>query len=289
MEESDSLPGASGVGQMLARARFELVPVKGLEDQADHLPAGATATVTCSPRRGIARTLEACGWLAGRGFRAVPHLCARQISGPAHLDEIVDGLRADAIEEVFVVGGDAREPSGPYRSGLDLLSAMADRGHVFRSIGVAGYPERHPLIDEATLIEALRLKSRFATYIVTQICYEPAAIFRWIEAIRREGIHLPVHIGLPGPLERRKLLEISLRVGVGDSIRYIAKQRNLLARLAFRGGYRPDDFVANVSAGLGDAGSNVVGFHINTFNQVDVAERWRRRALAAYGRSVDPP
>lgn len=271
------------VSQMLARARFEVVPIKGVNEQTAYLMTGTTVAVTCSPRRGIEPTLDTCESLAGRGFRAVPHLCARQVSGQSHLQEILGRLRSAGVEELFVVGGDAREPVGPYRSAFDLLSAMAGMRGGFTRIGIAGYPEEHPIVRQENLLESLRLKQPHADYIVSQICFDPGVIFHWIEALRRWGIRLPVYIGIPGPLKRRKLLEISLRVGVGDSVRFIARQGNLVTRLAQRGGHRLDAFVARVAAMLGTV-EDVAGFHLNTFNQVEAAERWRQRALATYRR-----
>jgi methylenetetrahydrofolate reductase (NADPH) len=122
-----------------------------------------------------------------------------------------------------------------------------------------------------------------ASYIVTQICYDPTLIFAWINRMRGRGINLPVYIGMPGVVNRLKLLEMSLRVGVGDSIRYLGKHGSLMARLVRRGGYRPDAFVANVSLLLERNAADVVGFHINTFNQVESTERWRRGLIARYG------
>jgi methylenetetrahydrofolate reductase (NADPH) len=88
---------------------------------------------------------------------------------------------------------------------------------------------------------------------------------------------------MPGVVNRLKLLEVSLRVGVGDSVRYLRKHGSLVARLVRRGGYRPDAFTANVSALLESGAAAVAGFHINTFNQVESTERWRRGLLARYG------
>jgi methylenetetrahydrofolate reductase (NADPH) len=172
---------------------------------------------------------------------------------------------------------------GKYRSASELLEVLADRRDGFGRIGVAGYPEKHPIVNEGELLKALLTKQPHADYIVSQICFDPAVVFAWIDVIRRRGIHLPVYIGMPGPLKRRKLLEVAMRVGVGDSIRFIAGKGSLVTRLAFRRAYRPDAFVARVASLLGGAEQGIAGLHLNTFNQVEPAERWRQRALAAYG------
>jgi methylenetetrahydrofolate reductase (NADPH) len=252
------------------------------------LPEGATVTVTSSPRRGLEPTLLLSEWLAGNGFRAVPHLSARQVEGPGHLAEVVRRLETAGISEIFVVGGDSPQPAGPFESALSLLQALAERGHGFERVGIAGYPERHPLVDDESLGRALREKQAFASYLVTQICYEPGAIFAWMGRVRGQGISLPIVIGMPGAVNRVKLLEMSLRVGVGDSIGYLRKHGSLVARLVRRGGYRPDAFLANLSPLLEEEAGGVAGFHINTFNQVESTERWRRGLLARYGAAELP-
>jgi methylenetetrahydrofolate reductase (NADPH) len=273
---------AAGVGALLHRSRFELVPLRDAEEEAGHLPPGATVSVTCSPRKGLDATVALAGTLAGKGFRAVPHLAARLVLGPGHLQRLVEELHRAGVEEVFVIGGDPSDPLGPYRSAGSLLAAMAETGHPFRRVGVAGYPERHPLIEVEELDRSLLEKQPSVDYLVTQICFDPPTIFRWLRRIRAAGVHLPAYVGVPGAVSRRKLLEIALRIGVGDSLRYLSKHGSLVARLIGRGGFRPDGFLARVGPHLPEPGHGVVGLHFNTFNQVRTTERWRQRALAEY-------
>ncbi len=187
------------------------------------------------------------------------------------------------IDEIFVIGGDLAEPHGPYPSALSLLRAMAETGRTLPAIGVGAYPERHPLIEDEDLLRALLDKQAFATSMVTQICFDSATIVRWLTAVRARGITLPAHVGMPGVLKRRKLLEISLRVGVGDSVRYLTRHGSIVARLMRRAGYRPDALVATLAPFVDDPALGIEGFHINTFNQVEGTERWRRQALGIYG------
>jgi len=256
--------------------------------QARRLPAGATVTVTSSPRRGLEPTLELCAHLSTLGFNPVPHLSARQVTDRSHLEDVTARVQAMGIREVFVVAGDGREPVGPFDSSLSLLRAMAESGHTFERVGVAGYPERHPLIDDRTLLQQLVDKQPFASYVVTQICFDPLAITSWIEQVRRAGVDLPVYVGVPGAVNRAKLLEITLRIGVGESLRFVRKHDGLMARLMGRGAYRPDELMAGLSGTLRGPGSAVAGIHVNTFNQVEATMRWVRSSLARNGWLVGP-
>ena len=265
--------------EALAQPRFELIPMEGAIERVALLPEGAKVTVTCSPTRGIESTLLLGEELLARGFRIVPHIAARLVADRAHLDEIVRRLDDLGVREIFVIGGDTRKPVGPFSSAVELLSAMADAGHDFEHVGIGGYPEGHPNIDGKTLRQTLLDKRPFATYVVSQMCFDPDAILNWVADIRRRGIGLPVYIGLPGVVERKKLLQISLKIGVGDSARFLTKYTQVLTRFLKPGGYRPDELVKNLAPFVEDQDYNLAGFHIYTFNQVESTEEWRRRVL----------
>ena len=115
----------------------------------------------------------------------------------AHLAELIAWLEGAGVDRAFVVGGDAKEP-GDYPDGLSLLRAMAEIGHPLAEIGIPAYPQGHAFIADAPLLEALRAKAAFASYMTTQLCFDPNAIASWLAARRAEGITLPVHLGLPG-------------------------------------------------------------------------------------------
>lgn len=271
--------GGPVVAQAMAEPRFEIVPMEGAAEQADHLPEGAKVAVTCSPTKGVDATLRLAESLRDRGLCPVPHVAARMVSGEAHLREILRRLDEMEMREVFVPAGDAREPAGPFEGSASLLEAMSGMEHGIREVGITGYPEGHPLISDADLVRALEAKQRFASYIVTQICFDPESILGWVEDIRRRGIGLPVYVGLPGVVDRKKLLRISTRIGIGDSLRFLRKQAGLMGRLFKPGGYKPDALIGALSAYLGDPHYAIRGFHINTFNQVESTEKWRKRML----------
>ena len=104
------------------------MPLKNALDQAAFLPPRATVTVTSSPAKGIEATVALCEQLQAGGFRAVPHLSARQVRDRAHLAELIAWLEGAGVDRAFVVGGDAKEP-GEFPDGLSLLRAMAEIGH----------------------------------------------------------------------------------------------------------------------------------------------------------------
>jgi len=265
--------------RVLANPRFELLPLKSVDAQVAFLPPGASVSVTASPAKGIEATVDLTVRLAGLGFLAVPHLSARMIRDRAHLRSLLSTLAAGGITRAFVVGGDADQP-GDYPDGLSLLRAMAELGHPFSEIGIPCYPQGHASIPDDRLLATLADKQAFATSMTTQLCFDPKAIRTWLLDRRANGISLPVTIGIPGVAELHKLIEISARIGVRDSRRFVTKNTALVGRILRPGGYRPDGLLAAVAPLLLDPLADVHGLHLYTFNQVETTEEWRQAYLA---------
>jgi methylenetetrahydrofolate reductase (NADPH) len=263
--------------QLLAGAGFEIIPLKSSLEKADLLPPGSTVTVTASPSKGMEPTVDLALELCRRGYQAVPHLAARSVRDRAQLSDLCERLAGGGVEEVLVIGGDGEDP-GDYDDALTLIREMVEIGHRFRRLGIAGYPEGHPLIEDDKLTKALIDKQPFATYIVTQMCFDPRTIALWVSRIRTEGIELPVQVGIPGVIDPTKLLTIAARIGVGASARFLAKNRRAMLRLLTPGAFRPDRLLRGLvryGEGLG-----LTGLHIFTFNQVAPTLEWYRRAQA---------
>ena len=266
-------------GAMLRGSRFEIIPMRGVVEEAAYLPPGATVTITGSPRKGIDATLDLSEQLEGLGFHIVPHIMSRLVRSRKHLSEILGRLAAAGLDEGFVIGGDVPSPAGPYDSSGSLIADIVQMANRPKRMGIAAYPEGHPLISNSALLKALQEKQPHVDYMVTQICFDPAVIFRWLEDMRAQGVNLPVYLGIPGVLKRSKLLEISLRVGVGQSTRFLTNHLGMIARLLSRDIYSPDRLVAKTLQAAGGSYLNIAGFHIYTFNQCQAAERWRQKAV----------
>jgi methylenetetrahydrofolate reductase (NADPH) len=268
------------VARLLSSARHEIVPVRSVEAHLDDLAQGSTVTVTSSARLGLERTLECTERLAGRGFVAVPHLAARDVHDEAGLRRVLERLDAAGVRDVFVIGGDGDRPSGRYGSGVELVEAVARLQPPSVRIGVAAHPEGHPVASDAALVEALLHKQRHAHYMTSQICFDPAVLHDWLRRVRGAGVHLPLYIGIPGAVRRAKLLELSFKLGVGPSLRYLAQQHGLITSLARPGTYTPATVVAGVSSWLADPHLRVAGFQVFTFNEVERTVAWERRTAA---------
>jgi methylenetetrahydrofolate reductase (NADPH) len=275
-------PVEAALAQLLRRPRFEILPLDGIEEQVrEHLGTEVKVTVTASPRRGLEATLALSERLARAGYPVVPHLSARLIRDRAHLEEAVVRMREAGVRELFVPAGDATEP-GEFAGAAELLEAMGPLREGFDEIGITGYPESHHVISDEETIQAMFAKAPMATCIVSQICFDADTIAAWIGAVRRRGTHLPVWIGLPGSVDYAKLVRISMKIGLGESARFLRHHRNWMARLVTRT-FKPDPLLRALGPTIADPDAGVAGFHLYTFNEVARTERWRRQTLARLG------
>jgi methylenetetrahydrofolate reductase (NADPH) len=200
------------------------------------------------------------------GHGVIVHIAARMVRGREHLDGLLARMAERDVADVFLVGGDASEPVGSYASAVELLVDMRAHRRAPRTIGVAAYPEGHPLIADDVLRADLLQKDLLADYMTTQMCFDPGALALWLEETRGSGVGMPVYLGLPGAVDRRRLLEVSLRVGVGTSISFLRKQHG--AGRLFGNVHGTTERLCDAVAPLVGGPFDVAGLHFFTFNRL---------------------
>jgi len=163
---------------------------------------------------------------------AVPHLICGGFTKRETEDALID-LNFLGIDNVLVLRGDATknessfepEPDGN-RYAIDLLKQVdrlnngiyleEDIRDGFRTkfcMGVAGYPEKHfeaPNLE----IDMKHLKAKVdagAEYIVTQMFFDNAKFFAFVEKCKENGINVPIIPGLK-PLTNKKQLTVIPRI-----------------------------------------------------------------------------
>ena len=268
------------LAEFLRHPGYEVIPLQGTEESVvEHVPKDIALTVTASPGKGTWATVELAERLAGHGFGVAPHLSARLIRDRLELGEILRRLRGAGIRNAFVVAGDIDEPAGEFEGATGLLEAMSEIGHDLDEVGITGYPESHPKISDEMTIQAMYEKVPYATYIISQICFDPEVTSAWARRVWLRGVKLPIRIGMPGYVNRQKLMRISAGIGLGESARFLHRQRNWLLKLFMPGGYSPGRLIEGLKPGFADPESNIQGLHIYTFNELEQTEAWRREML----------
>jgi methylenetetrahydrofolate reductase (NADPH) len=269
--------------RLIAEARYEVIPLKSMHDQIPHLPTGCSVSVTCSPTKGIEPTLEISAELQAAGHHAVPHIAARLVEGREHVEKIAARINEHGITEIFVVGGDP-DPVGPYADGLSLMKDLLPLCPTVRIVGVPSYPDHHTVIPDAALDEALLAKQALIKelglegFTSTQMCFNVKTIEQWLRRQRERGLTLPVHLGVPGAVDRTRLLSLGTRLGIGSSLRYLRKNSGAIMRMFSPSSYDPDKLITPLSKHADELG--IDGLHLFTFNSIDSTVAWQQKALA---------
>jgi methylenetetrahydrofolate reductase (NADPH) len=157
---------------------------------------------------------------------AVPHIICGGFSKEETEDALID-LQFLGIENVLALRGDAMkgetsfkpDPDGNQTS-LELVEQIKDMnvGNFLHElshnaaptnfcIGVSGYPEKHfDAPNLSTDIGWLKRKiDAGAEYIVTQMFFDNAAYFKFVDKVRAAGITVPIIPGLKPLVTKRQL------------------------------------------------------------------------------------
>jgi len=249
--------------------------------------AGTPVYLSAVATRPPQDVIEGAIRLRAAGFQAVPHVAVRMFATVRALDGFLARLAHEAeVERVLVVAGDRDQPTGTFRSAIELIDGGALQRHGVKEIGIAGYPEGHPRISQQDLDRALMDKIAAAeatgikVHIVTQFCFDAAAILRWISRLRDFGIEHPVRVGLAGPTNLSALLRYARRCGVRATAQGLARKSGLLRQLFVLSA--PDELVEALAQAHADRRLGVVKPHLFSFGGLLRTARWA--SAAAEGR-----
>ncbi|MFE4667006.1 hypothetical protein ACFRI7_22360 [Streptomyces sp. NPDC056716] len=278
---------ASSGDALRRRSRIEVIPLPSLGRRVGDLPPASRLSVTSSPAHGVGATIDATERLRGLGHDATPHLAARQVESRAQLADIVARCDAAGVTEVFFVGGDGKQPAGPYRGALDLAVDYAKASSVIDGFGFTAYPEGHGTIPGDALSKALDEKQAFVRsvngygYVSTQLCFSAATITAWARRERARGFTLPIRLGVPGHVDRIKLAAIAGRLGIGSSLGFLKKNRASVAKLMSAAHFEPTEIVDSVLDSDSGSELGVEGLHVFSFNNVAPTMTWFDRYLGS--------
>jgi methylenetetrahydrofolate reductase (NADPH) len=269
--------------QRLVRAmRYELIPLKSLDQAIADLPKGAPVSVTCSPAKGIATTQELTLKLQALGHDAVPHFAARLVESPEHAARLAEWVRTNGIREVFIIGGDAETPPH-YQYALPFMRDFLEAKPGIDTLGFGAYPDGHATISHADLSSSIHEKQKLILehgvkpLASTQMCFDGATIRSWLKAERARGFTTPINLGLPGVVDRAKLMSMGMRLGIGQSMRYLSKNKSTITRMFAPGGYDPTKLLADLAGDADDLG--ITGIHSFTFNSTADTAKWANAIL----------
>ncbi len=238
------------------------------------LRRGARVYLSAVPHRPADEALTAAVQIRAAGLEPVPHIAVRNFPSIESLDTFLAALNAEAgVETALVIAGDRAE-CGPFRRALDVIDNGVLRRRGIRGIGIAGYPQGHPRIGDDELNRALADKiaaaeaTGLAVEIVTQFCFDAAAILDFVARVRSFGFEHRVRVGLAGPTSLTALMRYASRCGVRASAQGLARRSGLMRQMFTLA--TPDDLIRT----LADAGLAEVVPHFFSFGGIPATARW---------------
>jgi methylenetetrahydrofolate reductase (NADPH) len=252
---------------------------------------GTRIYVSAVPTRPAQDALEAVASLRAAGFEPVPHLAVRNFATARELDDFLARAGEAGVRRVLVIAGDRDQPSGDFRSSIEVIDGGALQRHGIVEIGIAGYPDGHPRISEQDLERSLAEKihvaetTGMAVHIVTQFCFDAPTILKWIGHLRDFGVEHPVRAGLPGPTNLATLLRYARRCGVRASAQGLARQAGLVRQLFAMS--TPDVLVRAIAEARAHKHLGEIAPHFFSFGGLAQAARWAA-AVAEHRIALEP-
>jgi methylenetetrahydrofolate reductase (NADPH) len=167
------------------------------------------------------RTALVSGLLkADFGFTVMPHLTCVGHSR-AELNEIADRIYGDGFRNVMALRGDPPKGASdftPVADGLryasELVGLLKAR-HPDFCLGAAGYPEKHPEARTAAAdMDNLKRKvDAGAAFVTTQLFFDNAAYYRFVESCAKAGIAVPIVPGLMPVLSLKQIQRFTSMCG----------------------------------------------------------------------------
>lgn len=146
------------------------------------------------------------------GFTVMPHLTCVGHSRE-ELNGVADELYAGGYRNIMTLRGDPPKGSAEFKvaaEGLRYASelvALLKARHADFCLGVAGYPEKHPEAGslDRDLDNLKRKVDAGGAFITTQLFFDNAVYYRFVEKCRARGITVPIVPGIMPVLSLKQI------------------------------------------------------------------------------------
>ena len=237
---------------------IEVIPKSAakIESFKDILPKNTRVYIAQTGKEDIARMVATAKRLTDEGFIAMPHIAARMIKNQSMLNDWISMYQNEAgVDEALLLAGGLTKPVGDFDSSIQLIeSGLFDKAG-FKRLHVAGHPEGCKDIDPdggiKNVSEALSWKQEFykrtdaSMAIATQFCFDVNVVKKWAEDIKKDGIDIPIHIGIAGPTKLQQLIKFSIECGIGTSMKILTKRAKDVTKLLLP--YKPTQILKDLA------------------------------------------
>jgi len=249
------------------------------------LKPGTSVYLTMLPNRPLDELVASSVAVRKTGLEPVPHLSARHFPNMDVLETLVGRLVDEAgARTVLLIGGDTGKAVGSVETALAVIESGVFQRRGVRSVGLPGFPDGHPAMNEdeieANLVTKLAAvqNAGLEAHIVTQFCFDQRPILAWLNWLGERGIHAPVRIGLAGPTSLMTWLNYARKCGVKASAEALAS-RSGLVKQAFKS-VTPDPIIRALAAARAAGKIDHVSPHFFAFGGIGATAKWVQAPIA---------
>ena len=227
-----------------------------IENFSDLIPKGTLVYIAHIEGTPIKEMVETAKKINDQGYSPMPHFPARIIKNKQTLQDWISRYKNEAnVDNALLIAGGSNKPQGDFNSSIQLIESELFDMAGFKNLHIAGHPEGNKDIDNDgttnNIDKALSWKNEFSNRtdatmaITTQFCFDSETVIDWANAVKNNGIDLPIHIGIAGPAKLQTLLKYSLECGVGASIKILQKRAMDLTKLLLP--YKPTQILSELA------------------------------------------
>lgn len=232
----------------------------------------------------IGEMVETAKRLSSEGFNVMPHFPARIIKDKDTLENWIQRYQDEAgIEQALLLAGGVSRPYGSFETSMQLVETELFEKYNFKHLHFAGHPEGNKDIDHdnstKNVDSALSWKQKFKERtdiniaLTTQFCFEASPVIEWADSLVKNGIDIPVHIGVAGPAKLQTLIKFSIACGVGPSLRVLQKRAKDVKKLLLP--FEPNDFLETLAEHKKvNPNFNITNVHFFPLGGIDVNAFW---------------
>ena len=236
----------------------------------------------------IEEMVETAKRLSSEGFNVMPHFPARIIKDKDTLENWIQRYQDEAgIEQALLLAGGVSRPHGSFETSMQLVETELFEKYNFKHLHFAGHPEGNKDIDHdnstKNVDSALSWKQKFKERtdinlaLTTQFCFEANPVIEWVDSLVKNGIDIPVHIGVAGPAKLQTLIKFSIACGVGPSLRVLQKRAKDVKKLLLP--FEPNDFLETLAEHKkANPNFNITNVHFFPLGGIDVNASWIKSA-----------
>ena len=226
--------------------------------------------------------------IQSEGFVVIPHFTARIIENKVILEDWIKAYQEEAnIDQALILAGGVDKPHGIFENSMQLVETGLFSKYNFKNLYFAGHPEGNKDIDpdgtEKNVNDALVWKQKLNERtdinlaLTTQFCFDSKPVIKWANELNKNGINIPIHIGVAGPAKLQTLIKFSIACGVGASLKVLHKRAKDIKKLLLP--FEPNEFLETLALHKkNNPDFNITNIHFFPLGGIKTTSNWIKNA-----------